>query len=188
MMCLMRLYRIWRQGDVNKAEILFPLGEVPRPKLSGASDDTPIGRIELSQALEIAWGWLSELVTGVDPARRAAEQALDVAQSASKSCESICTEFLEKHVRRQGLRSAKETERIINRELLPLWKERALEDIRRSDVSALLDHILARAPVQADRTLAVISKMCNWYAARSDEHGSPIVRGMRRSGTIVIRF
>lgn len=35
--------------------------------------------------------------------------------------------------------------------------------------------------MQADRTLAVISKICNWYAARSDEYVSPIVRGMRRS-------
>jgi len=35
--------------------------------------------------------------------------------------------------------------------------------------------------VQADRVLAVISKMCNWYDARSDDYVSPIVRGMRRS-------
>lgn len=69
----------------------------------------------------------------------------------------------------------------MNKELLPHWKDREFESIRRSDVSALLDEIEARAPVQADRVLAVISKMCNWYAARSDDYVSPIVRGMRRS-------
>jgi integrase len=159
----------------------FLLARFPGQKNPTRRTIAPVGRIELSKARETARGWLSELVTGVDPAKRAVEQALDIAQSASKSFESICTEFLEKHVRRQGLRSAKETARIINRELLPHWKERAFEDIRRSDVSALLDQIQERAPVQADRTLAVISKMCNWYAARSDEYVSPIVRGMRRS-------
>jgi integrase len=159
----------------------FLLARFPGQKNPTRRTIAPVGRIELSQARETARGWLSELVAGVDPAKRAAERALDIAQAASKSFEVISGEFLEKHVRRQGLRSAKETERIINRELLPHWKERAFEDIRRSDVSALLDQIQERAPVQADRTLAVISKMCNWYAARSDEYVSPIVRGMRRS-------
>jgi integrase len=159
----------------------FLLARFPGQKNPTRRTIAPVGRIELSQARETARGWLSELVAGVDPAKRAAEQAFDVAQAASKSFEVVSSEFLEKHVRRQGLRSAKETERIINRELLPRWNERAFEDIRRSDVSALLDQIQERAPVQADRTLAVISKMCNWYAARSDEYVSPIVRGMRRS-------
>lgn len=159
----------------------FLLARFPGQKNPTRRTIAPVGRIELSQARETARGWLSELVAGIDPAKRAAEQAAEVALMASKGFESVCNEFLEKHVRRKGLRSAKETERIIARELLPHWKERAFEDIRRSDVSALLDQIQERAPVQADRTLAVISKMCNWYAARSDEYVSPIVRGMRRS-------
>lgn len=159
----------------------FLLARFPGQKNPTRRTIAPVGRIELSKARETARGWLSELVAGVDPAKRAAEQALDVAKSASKSFESISSEFLEKHVRRQRLRSAKETERIINRELLPYWKEHPFEDIRRSDVSTLLDQIQERAPVQADRTLAVMSKMCNWYAARSDDYVCPIVRGMRRS-------
>jgi integrase len=159
----------------------FLLARFPGQKNPTRRTIAPVGRIELSQARETARGWLSELVAGVDPAKRAAEQALVDAQAASKSFEAISSEFLEKHVRRHGLRSGNETERIINRELLPHWKEHAFEDIRRSDVSTLLDQIQERAPVQADRVLAVISKMCNWYAARSDEYVSPIVRGMRRS-------
>jgi integrase len=159
----------------------FLLARFPGQKNPTRRTIAPVGRIELSQARETAREWLGELVAGVDPAKRAADQALVDAQAASKSFEAVSSEFLEKHVRRQGLRSANETERIINRELLPHWKERAFEDIRRSDVSTLLDQIQDRAPVQADRVLAVISKMCNWYAARSDEYVSPIVRGMRRS-------
>ena len=33
----------------------------------------------------------------------------------------------------------------------------------------------------ADRTLAIVRKIINWHAARSDEFRSPIVRGMARS-------
>src|SRR5207249_2641137 len=36
-------------------------------------------------------------------------------------------------------------------------------------------------PVMADQTLAVIRKIMNWWAARSDDFRSPIVRGMART-------
>jgi len=121
------------------------------------------------------------LAKGVDPATKDLIVEADRTLPSIKTFDVVSVEFLEKHVRRQALRSAKETERILGKELLPRWKEREFASIRRSDVSALLDEIEARAPVQADRVLAVISKMCNWHAACTDEYVSPIVRGMRRS-------
>lgn len=159
----------------------FLIARFPGQKNPTRRTIAPVGRLELSAARETARGWLSELATGVDPARRDLLPAADGAVSAARTFEAVSAEFLEKHVRRQELRSAAETERILNKELLPHWKNREFESIRRSDVSTLLDEIEARAPVQADRVLAVISKMCNWYAARSDDYVSPIVRGMRRS-------
>jgi Arm DNA-binding domain len=159
----------------------FLLARFPGQKNPTRRMIAPVGRIDLSRARETERGWLNEPVAGIDPAKRTPQKAMDAAQAASKSFEAVNDEFLEKHVRCRGLRSVKETERIINREFLPHWKDRAFEDIRRSDVSALLDQMQERAPVQADRVLAVISKMCNWYAARSDEYVSPIIRGMRRS-------
>jgi integrase len=33
----------------------------------------------------------------------------------------------------------------------------------------------------ADRTLDIVRRVMNWYASRSDEFRSPIVRGMQRS-------
>ena len=35
--------------------------------------------------------------------------------------------------------------------------------------------------VSADRALAVIRGICNWYATRHDDYSSPVVRGMRRT-------
>jgi integrase len=71
--------------------------------------------------------------------------------------------------------------------------ERPIGDIRRSEIVGLLDMIEAGeltddnrdpikgGPVMADQTLAVIRKIMNWWATRSDDFRSPIVRGMART-------
>jgi integrase len=71
--------------------------------------------------------------------------------------------------------------------------DRPITDIRRSEIIRLLDRIEAGelkdkdgdpikgGPVMADRTLAVVRKIMNWHATRSDDFRSPIVRGMART-------
>lgn len=57
-----------------------------------------------------------------------------------------------------------------------------MESIRRRDVTALLDTIDRRSgPVAADKMLAILSKLFNWWATREDSFASPIVRGMTRT-------
>lgn len=98
--------------------------------------------------------------------------------------------FIVRYVDRKGLRSAVETKRIFTRYVLPKWKDRPFASIRRSDVAELLDEIEdgkggadgnLGGPVMADRTLAAISKLFNWYATRDDEYTTPVVRGMHRA-------
>jgi hypothetical protein len=49
-------------------------------------------------------------------------------------------------------------------------------------VAKLLDGIEDDAgPVAADKVLAFLSGLFNWYASRHDSYSSPIVKGMRRS-------
>jgi integrase len=71
--------------------------------------------------------------------------------------------------------------------------DRPITEIKRSDIVRLLDKIDAGemtsadgkpvkgGPVMADQTLAVIRKIMNWWATRSDDFRSPIVRGMART-------
>lgn len=97
---------------------------------------------------------------------------------------AVAENFIKRHVHKRDreLRSAFEVERIFNKYLLPEWKNRPFVRISRSDVSKLLDQVEDNnGPVMADRALATLSKMFNWYAARSDDYFSPIVRGMRRT-------
>lgn len=98
------------------------------------------------------------------------------------SFESIHAEFLKRHIDKLGLRSAPEIKRNFARYVLPVWRDRAFIEIRRADVAKLLDRIEDQnGPVQADRVLAALSKLFNWYQARDDDYVSPIVRGMRRA-------
>jgi integrase len=142
----------------------------------------------LAEARNVAREWLELIIAGVDTAPHP-EPKVDVPcePRGAPICEHemlfshACEEFYQKHVLRQGLRSASEIRRIMDKELLPRWSDRLFVDVRRRDIAMMLDEIEERAPVQADRVLAVLSKMCNWQAARSDEYVSPVVRGMRRS-------
>jgi integrase len=57
-----------------------------------------------------------------------------------------------------------------------------IDELKRSRIVKMLDKIAAdNGPVQADRTLAYLRAAFNWYAARSDDWASPIVRGMART-------
>ena len=89
-------------------------------------------------------------------------------------------------MRREGskLRTAKWIERTLARLVYGALGDRPITDIRRSEIVRLLDEIEENSgPVMADRTLAVMSPIFNWHAARSDDFRSPIVRGMKRTST-----
>jgi integrase len=94
--------------------------------------------------------------------------------------QAICEEYF----RRDGkkLRSIALDESALRRLVYPAIGHRSIADIRRTDIVRLLDRIEdENGPVQADRTLAVIRKIMNWHASRSDDFRSPIVRGMART-------
>jgi len=82
------------------------------------------------------------------------------------------------------LRTAQWIERTLARLAFGALGDRPIADIRRSEIVRLLDKIAeTNGPVMADRTLAVMSPIFNWHAARSDDFRSPIVRGMKRTST-----
>ena len=97
------------------------------------------------------------------------------------SFKAVTENYLKRHVKARGLRSQSEIERILNKYILPTWKDREFTSIRRGDVAKLLDDVQdANGPRQADYCLAVIRGIMNWYASRTDNYSSPIIRGMGR--------
>ena len=113
---------------------------------------------------------------------KAGKSAFEPPPVEPDSFKAVAENYLTRHVRANGLRSQGEIERILENDILPTWKDRAFEDIRRGDVTRLLDLVQdANGPSAADHVLAIVRGLMNWYASRSDDYVSPIARGMRRT-------
>jgi integrase len=97
---------------------------------------------------------------------------------------AVAANWLTRHVEANGLRSAREINRLLGAHALPVWKDREFTAIRRSDVAALLDHVEDHHGArQADAVLTIVRSIMFWFAARCDDYSPPIVRGMKRQQT-----
>jgi integrase len=127
------------------------------------------GAVTLQLARERAKSLLGMIADGKDPAadRKQARQRLD-----SELVSDLVAEFLSKHVAQN--RSAAETERIFNKDILPRLGSRSIHSLKKHDVIALLEAIADRdAPIMANRTLAAFRKFLNWCVARGIIDKSP---------------
>jgi integrase len=128
-------------------------------------------------------------VLGIEEARRRAREViqrvrdgLPAVEPPANTFEEIAEQWLVRHVRARRLRSEAEITRLLRAHVYPAWKGRALVDIRRSDVAALLDEVEDdHGARQADYVLALVRQITNWYATRSDSYAPPVVKGMRRT-------
>jgi integrase len=140
--------------------------------------------ITLAAARREAAAALYEVEQGRDPSvakKDAKERARQkAAAAAANSLQAISEEYL----RREGgkLRSVNERVAVLRRAILPVLGARQIDTIRRGEIVRLLDQIEdERGPTAADRALAVLGRVMNWYATRDDDFRSPIVRGMTRT-------
>lgn len=93
---------------------------------------------------------------------------------------AICEEYFEREG--DGLRTGAYRKATLARLVYPRLGDRPLAEVRRSDVVRLLDAVADECgPVMADHVLAYLRRVFSWYAARSDDFHSPIVRGMART-------
>lgn len=104
-----------------------------------------------------------------------------LAEADAGSFREVAEEFIKRHVEANQLRSQAEIKRCLNKYILPHWEHRAFRELKRGDVTALLDKIEDdHGARQADLCLAIIRKLMHWYQARNDDYASPVVRGMNR--------
>jgi integrase len=148
--------------------VRYPGSHNPAPRSLGT-----YGAITLEAARVKARDWLALISAGTDPKVREAARKADTFAAIS-----------EEYFRRDGkaLRTAAVRRRIVERLVYPSLGTRPIDSIKRSEIIRLLDGIEdGNGPVMADRTLALIRKIMNWHASRSDDFRSPIVRGMART-------
>jgi len=107
------------------------------------------------------------------------EAGHDPRSAKQDTLKAICEEYLK---REASLRTTAWRKQQLERLVYPSLGDRPIAEIKRSEIVRLLDAIEdGSGPVMADATLGVIRRVMNWYASRSDEFRSPIVRGMARA-------
>ena len=123
---------------------------------------------------------------GLDPAsakqaeRRATERAAEEARKAElqareNTFSSLCTEyFKDPNVRALRPTTLRERHRQVDKELLPLWRDKPITEITKKDVRDLLRRIAADRPIMANRTHATASHIFNWAVDNDYLEASPM--------------
>jgi len=133
----------------------------------------------LPSARKAAADALHELAQDRNPASVRFEAKEKAAAALADTVRTISEEYLGREGKK--LRTVDQRASILKRLVYPNIGDRPVESLKRNEINRLLDKIEDRnGPRAADMTLAVLSKIFNWHAARSDEFNSPIVRGMAR--------
>jgi integrase len=124
-----------------------------------------VGRIGLAEARSLAREQLALAESGRDPkaeareARRAAERR--------KTFGELVEVFLARHVRKQ--RKARDVEREIRNEILPVLGDRPIEEVSRKDVAELIGAIRDRpAPRHAHNILGHVRRFYSWLMAQPE--------------------
>ncbi len=110
------------------------------------------GKITLDKARDLAQKRLAELVDGNDPA----EQKKQLANE--KTVRELCRVYMNKHAKPHK-KSWKDDERRIKVFIIPDWGQRQVLSITKNDVSDLHHKIGLSRRYEANRTLALASKM-----------------------------
>jgi integrase len=130
----------------------------------------PYPDLSLAEARRKARMIMGDVAQGDDPA-----QDKQVRREA-ETFRGLAKAYLEVAEKRH--RSWKEEKRIVDKDLLPDFGSRLLVDIRRRDVRELVEAIARKrnAPVMANRTLGLLSRMFNFALDREWIEASPATR------------
>jgi integrase len=129
----------------------------------------------LEDARREARAILGQVARGHDPVveRRRTSEA------SKNTLQAVCEHYL---VREGGkLRTTAKRQANLERLVYPVLGDRQINDVKRTDINALLDDIEdQRGAAMADQILATLRRICNWHAIRDDQFRTPFVRGMAR--------
>ncbi len=151
-------YIVWDESFPGFGVRLYPTGRksfMLKYRFKGRQRNQVIGEygtLTVHQAKEKARKWLADVIDGKDPAevRENERSAITVGL--------FCTEYIERYAKEQK-KSWKEDERRIDTHIRKAWGTRKLETITRKDVESLYRKVGERGKYEANRVLALISRL-----------------------------
>lgn len=117
--------------------------------------------LSLAKARTDAQEALRDIAGGIDPKAK----RVQLLATRQHTFALVAEDFIKRHVSK--LRSGREVEAVIRRELVSRWAERPINEITRRDVIAMVEEIVDDGrPYSAHYTLAYCRKLFNWALAR----------------------
>ena len=135
--------------------------------------------IKPAQARREAQCALERVRAGFDPSVEKKLRQL-TRSSEANTFAIVLQDYLNRHGQKNlAITTYTETKRMLERDVLPFWRDRPIGSITRRDVIVVLDSIAERrAEVQANRTLARLRALFNW-AVEKDRLASSPITGMK---------
>lgn len=133
------------------------------------------GVLTLEEARKEAKSLLGDIIKGEDPVQNRQNK------NNAKIISELCEVYIEKHAKPHK-KSWKEDERRINHHILPTWGNQTIESITRQDVATLHQKIGAKTIYEANRVLALLSKMFDLaieWGLLPETHANPALRAKK---------
>ena len=120
----------------------------------------------LATARKLAQEALDSVAEGLDPA--AEKRAKKYADTSSDLFSAVAADFVERHAKRNTRASSvRLSEQWLNKDVLPRWGNKRIQEITKRDVLDLLDAVIDRGGgLSANRVLAVVRKLFAWAVQR----------------------
>jgi integrase len=141
------------------------------------------GDLSVRAAIMAAQVRVKAVHKGADPRPNRTRRLDEANQPATKTVAGLLDMFMSRYVEGK-LRSEKTIRQSLDRLVKPRIGTVGLYDMKRSQVSKMLDEIAdENGEVMADRVLAYVRKAFGWYEVhgQDDDFRSPVVKGMART-------
>jgi len=132
--------------------------------------------VSLAEAREKHGAAMMDIQRGIDPG--AVFQSEKAKRKAQPTFADLLEEFWEIELKQK--QTGKERRRLIEKDAIPVWKNRKADSITRRDAVLLVDKVRQRAPVGANRFQSVLVRIFNFAAERGIIEASPLV-GLRKT-------
>ena len=115
------------------------------------------------------------LELGIDPGSKLVDERLSERQAPT--LEDLAAAYLEIHAARKKKASSYAADkRMLAHDVLPVLGRRKAKDVTRREIIALVENIYTRAPIMANRVLALIRRVYNFEIERDIVQSTPCVQ------------
>jgi integrase len=122
------------------------------------------GAVSIDQAREIARGWATLLLRGVDPRVQEEQERKAKLREQQHTFAAVAEDYIA-YIHREGQRKARSVEHELRTHFISKWAERPAADITLHDVRAIIVPVAARAPYQAHTLFGHIRTLYRWAIA-----------------------